>query len=131
MAAGDWLINDEIILPGDLMWADEHWQPRRQSEDLSLSGGVIIQRSRQTAGRPITLETYRGVFVTRAEVLALESLLDDVDKSTFEVKTPEGAVYPCAFRHSDGPPIDAAPLQFRSPQLETDIYDLTVRFMMV
>ncbi|HSH47128.1 MAG TPA: hypothetical protein VK991_00850 [Halomonas sp.] len=65
----NWTI-DTIELPGDLRWADRHWSPTKQAEDLSLAGGVLIQKSTQTAGRPITLETWAGVLVDYTQVVA-------------------------------------------------------------
>jgi len=129
----DWLI-DDVVVPGDLEWIDRsRWSPTKQAEDLSLAGGVIVQRSTQTAGRPLTIETsHRGVFVTYATVLALEALRDDVDNQVFEVTEPDGVTkHTCRFRHSDGQPVDAAPLQFRSPPHPDDIYNLTIRLMIL
>lgn len=124
----DWIIHT-ITLPGDLLWTDEHWSPTKQAEDLSLAGGLLVQRSTQQSGRPITLDTYRGVFVTRAEVLSLEALRDDSVNQKFAVTAPDGKTYQCRFRHGDGPPVDAAPIHFRSPPAPEDIYNLTLRLM--
>lgn len=128
----DWQV-DTLTLPGDMEWTDRtRWSPTKQSEELSLSGGVIIQKSTQTAGRPITIETNRrGVFVTYAQVKALESLRDNPLTGAFTLSDPDGTTQQVRFRHSAGEPVDAAPIHFRSPPADEDIYNLTLRLITV
>lgn len=127
----DWDIGG-VVLPGDLEWTDRAtWHPQKQAEALSLAGGVILQRSVQVAGRPLTLETSQpGVFVTYADVQALENLLAQQDGPLIVIE-PGGTEHTCRWRHSDGAPIDAAPLLFRSPVAPGDIYNLTLRLMII
>lgn len=128
----DWQI-DNITLPGDVEWIDRtRWSPTKESQELSLSGGVIIQRSTQQAGRPITLQTSkRGVLVTLSDVQALEALRDNPSFGPFIVTEPDGSQHQCRFRYSDGEPIDAAPLFYKSPPQGSDPYNLTLRLMIV
>ena len=47
----------DIMLPQDLEWIDEFtWTPVKQNVSTSLSGGLIIQESVQSKGRPLTLQ---------------------------------------------------------------------------
>lgn len=124
----NWTI-DTIELPGDLRWSDRHWSPTKQAEDLSLAGGVLIQNSTQTAGRPITLETWQGVLVDYAQVVALEALRDDIETGVITVTAPDNTEYQCRFRHADGNPVDAAPLWARNWHEAGDPYNLTLRLM--
>lgn len=123
-----WTI-DTIELPADLRWVDRHWSPTKQAEDLSLAGGVLVQKSTQVAGRPITLETWAGVLVDYADVVALEALRDDTDTGAFTVTAPDGATYQCRFRHAQGNPVDAAALFDRDYHAAGDPYNLTLRLM--
>ena len=118
-----------IVLPGDLEWIDESWTEKKQRERISLAGSPIVQRSRQVAGRPITLQTDNDVFVTRQQVLDLIEFHDNPDTGTFSVTHPDGRVFQCRFRHGGGLPVDAANAMFRSPPEATDWYELTLRLM--
>ncbi|MFW5926653.1 MAG: hypothetical protein ACOCSR_01260 [Wenzhouxiangella sp.] len=126
----DWQI-DNITLPGDLRWPDRHWSPTKQAEDLSLGGGVIVQKSDQTAGRPITLETSRNVLVYHEDVVALEQFRDDPATDVFTVTAPDGTEYQCRFRFSQGNPVDASPLFPRNTHETGDPYNLTLRLIVV
>lgn len=120
-----------VTLPGDLEWSDElTWSSRRQSERTSLNGTAIIQRSVQTTGRPVTLTTPQGVWVTRQRILDLIALHQNPATDAITVTHPDGREIVCRFR-ADGndSPVDAAPIQFRSPPIATDPYTLTLRLM--
>ncbi|MFW6341182.1 MAG: hypothetical protein ACOC0Q_09975 [Wenzhouxiangella sp.] len=118
-----------VTLPGDLEWSDElTWSPRRQAETTSLAGSTIIQRSTQVSGRPITLVTPQGVWVTRQQILDLLTYAETVD--AFTVTHPDGREIVARFRYDgNDSPVDAAPIQFRSPPIATDPYTLTLRLM--
>jgi hypothetical protein len=120
-----------VVLPGDLEWSDElTWSPRRQSEEMSLAGTVILQRSTQVSGRPVTLATPQGVWVTRQNVLDLHAFYELPSTDSFIVQHPDGRELVCKFRTSGNEsPIDAAPIQFLSPLVSTDPYTMTLRLM--
>lgn len=119
-----------VTLPGDLEWSDElTWSPRKQAESVSLAGSTLIQRSTQINGRPITLTTPRGVWVTRQQVLDLHDFAADPATGVFMLVHPDGREIPARFRYSDPGPVDATPVQFRSPPIATDPYTLTLRLM--
>lgn len=120
-----------IVLPGDLQWSDElTWSPRKQAETISLGGTTIIQRSTQVTGRPVTITTPLRVWVTRQQVLDLMAFHANPSTDAFIVTHPDGREITCRFRSggSDSP-VDAAPVQFRSPPIATDPYTLTLRLM--
>lgn len=119
-----------VVLPGDLEWVDEFAPARRQAEAVSLSGGMIVQRSRQTSGLPMTLQTPEGVYVTRQQVMDLSAMLDDDAVDTFTVTHPDGREFICRFRHGSGLPVDWANTMFRAPpQAEDAWHTLTLRMM--
>lgn len=128
----DWDVGG-VTLPGDLEWTDElAWAESREAQDLSLSGGVLIQKSKQAGGRPLTLDTDNSVYVTRQQVLDLQALRDNEAVDTFTVNHPDGRTFTCRFRYGDGLPVDAANTLFRSPPQPVDgFHDLTLRLMIV
>lgn len=125
----DWII-DTIVLPGDMEWIDEFTPAMKQAESMSLAGGVIVQRSTQVAGLPITIQTPAGVYVTRQQIADLVALRDDPETDVFTVTHPDAREFQCRFRHGTGLPIDWANEVFRSPPEPEDFWHtLTLRLM--
>jgi len=125
----NWIVGG-VVLPGDLEWTDELTPARKQAEAISLAGGMIVQRSTQAAGLPVTLETPRDVYVTRQDVMDLVALRDDPATDVFEVTHPDGRTFNCRFRHGGGLPVDHSNRWFRSPPQASDgWHTLTVRLM--
>jgi len=73
-----------LTLPQGLRWSDEFsWSPIVQSSDYSLTGALIVQQAEKLAGRPITLVGGKDfVWMTRAEVIALKTLIDARESMT-------------------------------------------------
>lgn len=119
-----------IELPQDLEWQDEFdWTPIRQSQDIALSGTLIVAESAQQTGRPITL--YGGpnaCWVPRSIVVQLYAL----------TQTPEnimtlhyhGTDYSVMWRHQDGP-LNAKPVQRVMNPGNDHKYSITLRLMEV
>lgn len=119
-----------VVLPGDLEWVDEFAPERKQAETTALSGGTIVQLSRQVSGIPITLQTPPDVFVTRQHVADLAALRDDENTDVFTVDNPDGRSFQCRFRHGDGLPVDWDNTFFRAPPRSSDAWHtLTLRLM--
>ncbi|MCO5763766.1 MAG: hypothetical protein NHG36_20070 [Chromatiaceae bacterium] len=70
-----------VALPDGLRWSDEFdWTPLAQSTEYSLTGALIVERATRQAGRPITLIGGKDfVWITRANLIALKTLLDSDD----------------------------------------------------
>lgn len=50
------IIGSTITLPPDLVWQDEFkWTPVATAKAVTLGGSLVIEKSKQLAGRPITL----------------------------------------------------------------------------
>jgi len=128
----DWLIGG-IAVPEDLEWPDERKTQltRRQSETLSLSGGVIVQVSRQTGGLPITIQTPADHPVRRSLCESLQDHADDDATGAFTVTDPSGNDYQCRYRWRDGDPVEWSPLYHQSPPDPDDYCTLTLRLMTV
>jgi hypothetical protein len=127
----NWVVSG-ITLPGDLEWVDEIQGNELRAEDQALNGGLIIQRSRRLAGRPMTLQTPdQRVWVQRADVLSLLALADNPATESFIVTHPDSREFTCRFRYRDGLPVDGAPILFRSPPIPGDPYTLVLRLQIV
>lgn len=126
----DWQVGT-VTLTGDLEWIDRtRYSSTTQTEESSLDGSLIIEKWTRSVGRPITLDTNRpGVWVTYADVVALEALRDNSETDIFTLTEPDGTERQVRFRYSNGEPIDAAPIRFRSIPEPTDAYNLTLRLM--
>jgi hypothetical protein len=59
-----------INLPGDLVWQDEFkWSPVATAVAVTLGGALIVEKSTQLAGRPITLGGIsNAAFLTSAQL---------------------------------------------------------------
>ena len=70
-----------VTLPDGLRWSDEFdWTPLAQRAEYSLTGALIVERATRQAGRPITLIGGKDfVWITRANLIALKTLLDSDD----------------------------------------------------
>ncbi|WP_447940097.1 hypothetical protein [Pseudoxanthomonas mexicana] len=130
-----------ITLPGDLFWSDEFSATLvGQARKYSLTGALIIQESVAQAGRLITLETTQEgdswVAPVRLDTLRLLRELEaDPDEAPFTLVLPEHNTgtrsFNVAFRRGDGAPIEARPIRFASPAIDTDLFAITLRLIQV
>lgn len=64
-----------LSLPSQLEWVDEFdYAPAAQSIKTTLDGSLIVSESQKRAGRPYTLRSNGGVWVTRDFVKQLKAL---------------------------------------------------------
>ena len=70
---------DSVILPDDLLWANEfEWNQAVQSHARTLSGAIEIQTAANLYGRPIRLEGgEHGGWIARATAKAIKALEAD------------------------------------------------------
>lgn len=126
-----------IELPEDLEWVDEltSWAVA-QSEEYSLTGALIIQRSKRLAGRPITLQSGGNFgWATRETIEALKAL-DELAEST--PMTLEMSIYPTGtqtfsvqFRRGESPAIESAQRKHRLPPTPDEYCSLVLRLIEV
>jgi hypothetical protein len=64
-----------LTLPSDLVWKDEaKWTPVATAKSVTLGGSLIVEKSAQAFGRPITLGNQAdGAWLTSNEVDALRA----------------------------------------------------------
>lgn len=71
-----------ITIPDDLEWVDEFtWSPMAQQIEVATAGSLIVEESKQLAGRWITLRSWNeggnyAAVVDHATVLALKALAE-------------------------------------------------------
>lgn len=123
-----------VALPVDLEWVDrDAWSPVSQRVDATLAGALLIEESRQLAGRPITLRSgQQGAdwwgLITRAQLDALQALAYLPREVPMPLVLPDGYTAPVYFRHGDLA-IDARPWKHVWPAEPGDFYALTLRLI--
>lgn len=122
-----------LLLPDDLLWADEHgWTPAVASASYLITGALLIQSATRQAGRPITLVGAADMaWVTRATVEQLRAWAAvPVGSATgrFALTFADGRAFTVAFRHSETA-IEAEPVLGFPARADTDFYRLTLRFL--
>ena len=128
-----------VSLPGDLQWVDEFTSWRvGQNIKTSLTGARIVQESAVQSGRPITLETVREgnqfVGLTLEQLRALQAL-EEVPGATYTLVLPAHnsgtRTFTVAFNREGGEALNASPIRFAAPAVDTDYYAVTLRLMTV
>ena len=99
-----------IVLPDDIQWTDELVSHSvGQVQTPTLTGALIIEESAQAAGRPITLASGNGAWVTRATALALIELAATPrpDGTPMTLTWGDGRTFDCVFDHANGEAVTA------------------------
>ncbi len=120
-----------LVLPDDLLWADEHaWTPAVAAVSYLLTGALLVESAARQKGRPITLVGAADMaWVSRANVNRLYAWAADPGRQ-FELTLTDGRSFNVAFRHHETA-IEAEPVTGFPARREGDFYRLTVRFMEV
>lgn len=122
-----------LLLPDDLLWADEHtWSPAVASTSYLITGALLIQSALRQAGRPITLVGAPDMaWVARATVERLRAwaaIPVGASSGRFSLTFADDRTFAVAFRHGDTP-IEAEPVLGIPARTETDFYRLTLHFL--
>lgn len=137
---------DGIAIPDDLEWVDElTWSPMAQQVEVATTGSLIVEESKQLAGRWITLRTwndgnnYAGVVdYTTAKALKALAEIPRGQGDAIVLSIPEGLVgeemtyrtFNVLFRHTELG-FEARPLKHIVPPVPDDRYHITLRLMAV
>lgn len=116
---------DTLTLPDALLWQDEFsWPPACGSAKRTLMGRVKLHEAAISgeSGRPITLGNAHA-WITRANLLTLRDW-SLVRGKRMLLTLHDGATRPVAFRHHEGPVIEAAPVVEYSDPEAGDRYQL-------
>ena len=116
-----------INLP-EAIWEDEFaYSPVDQNVRYTLGGKPVIETAVRNSGRPITL---RCQWISLADLRQLESLRDQPN-SVMDLVLADGRSFAVAFRHSDNPPLDVAPIVERPVYDDSDHFDVTIKLIQV
>lgn len=122
---------DTVTLPDSLEWIDEYdWSPIGQDKKETLGGGLVIQESAITAGRPITLQSGDDVWVDKLDIDALYALYSVADK-TYTLTLADLRTFTVMFDRSGDNAFVAKPVWRKNVQEDTDKFTLTLRLMEV
>lgn len=128
-----------VVLSADLDWTDEFtaWKVG-QNVRTSLTGAQIVQEAALQSGRPITLESgqdsagYYGA-VTLEQLRALQALEEMAGAAPMTLTMPAHNAgersFAVLWRRTDGAAIEARQIQRSWPQLDSDLYTVTLRLM--
>lgn len=125
--------SEQLNLPDDLIWVDEHnWTPTVSSVSYTITGAMIVQSSSKQAGRYISLAGPADMaWVTRSTVAALSAWASTALSDTagrFQLDLADGRSLNVAFRHDDTP-VEAEPVLGIAARSNDDFYRLTLRFL--
>lgn len=123
----------ELVLPDDLLWADEHaWTPAVASVSYLLNGALLVQSATRQAGRPITLVGPADMaWVTRSVINTLYDWAAaplSADSGRFELTLADLRVFTVAFRHADTC-VEAEPVLGFPARSPSDKYRITLRLI--
>lgn len=119
-----------IDLHPDLKWSDEFaWVEVEQSAERTITGALVVMPGLKVGGRPITLEPEddNSAWMTRAVIQQLRNWAAVPGKQL--QLTMHGSIRTVAFRHQDGPGLEAQPVVHFSEMDNTDFYRATLRLM--
>lgn len=130
-----------ITLPCDMYWSDEFTAWRvGQLQRTSVTGALIVNESALQAGRPITLETtksgnpYVGA-ITLPVLQQLQALEEQPRTVPMTLSMPAHNSgtrnFTVLFNRASGKALEARPLLFASPYLDSDRFAITLRLIQV
>ena len=132
---------DTITLPGDLFWSDEFtaWKVG-QLQRVSVTGARIVNESELQSGRLVTLETtqsgnaYVGAITLPVlmQLQALEAQARTVPMVlTLSQHNSGTRSFNVLFNRAGGKALEARPLLFASPYIDSDYFAITLRLIQV
>lgn len=125
---------DDIPLPDDIQWRDEFAGAGvGQQITPTLTGALVVEESAQPAGRPITLASNGGAWVSRAvlERLAARAATPLAEGQTLTLVWGDGRTFPVVFDRGAGAPIEAHEVMrtAAAAQAPDHAYLITLRLM--
>ena len=120
-----------IELPDDCRWAGEFsFSDVEQAVTRTIGGGIIYQRGKMFAGKPIELTgDDESAWIDRTTILLLENFYNDVNGEynlTFN-----GTIYPVIFDYTDGSPLSTEPVVDCADPTMDMFYTFNLKFLTV
>jgi hypothetical protein len=124
---------DNINLPADMVFdAEFDWSPVRAKVDVTLAGTLVVQRSKQSKGRPLVLRsTDETAWLRRSQLDALVAKRDDLTINSMTLTLADGRSYSVLFDTSDAKCIETTPLQPGKLADSTDYFIASLKFIEV
>lgn len=123
---------DAIVLPDDLVWADEFgWSNVTQDVQTTLTGALVIQEAVQAKGRIITIGGAQDSgWITKS---VLDSLLAKANTpDTIMTLSYHGETFNVMYsRSGNTSPVDAKQIYDLSDRDTTHIYSVVLKFIEV
>lgn len=119
----------DVSMTDNFVWSDEfNYNQTEQSQERTLTGGLIIQSGKKLYGRPITLGPCWLPRSTVDELFALEA-----SSNAMDLELPDGREFKVVFDRLRGAAIDAKPVHdYVNAANETDWqYNVTLRLLTV
>ena len=117
-----------ITIPDNTVWLDRYdWTGVHKAVTRTIGGGLVIQTTDKTGGRPVTLDLG---WVAKSTLDDLAALRDDSETESFTVTLPDATTITCAFAPVEVP-IRAEPLQSYTTHQDPDYFQVVVQLVEV
>jgi len=118
-----------ITLPDAMEWVDEYEHDVvKQDVQKLVGGGIVISENLVTAGRPITLEGGKNVWITKSVIDSIVAMRSAVDV-VITLVLPDLRSFSVMFDKSSK--LDAKPVWRKNIQSNDDVYTLKIKFIEV
>lgn len=117
-----------LDLPNDLVWVNEfEYSPTAQQHKRTLNGALIINENVKINGRTITLDSVGVVWLSRAVVVSIKVLSDELN-GVFDLVY-HGASFKVRFDKTSNSSINAVPVLDCSDPSDAAPYKVTLNFI--
>lgn len=121
-----------IVLPNDLLWADEfEWSAVESTNTYTLTGSLIVEQGVKQAGRPISLRAEPDMaWVTRATVDQLRAAAAIAGRQfQLVLEYPNDTRTFLVIFDTTSNPISAAPVKGFPGHLASDFFRVELKFL--
>ena len=119
------------ITLNDFEWVNQYeWSDIKQQLTRTVGGGIVIEETSVSVGRPIVISSGESVWITKSVLDPLITLIDTIDK-TYTLTLDDASTITVMFDRSSGSPYSAKPVWRKNVQLADDYFTLTLRLIKV
>ena len=119
------------ITLNDFEWVNQYeWSDIKQQLTRTVGGGIVIEETSVSVGRPIVISSGESVWITKSVLDPLIVLIDTIDK-TYTLTLDDASTITVMFDRSSGSPYSAKPVWRKNVQLADDYFTLTLRLIKV
>ena len=119
------------ITLNDFEWVNQYeWSDIKQQLTRTVGGGIVIEETSVSVGRPIVISSGESVWITKSVLDPLITLIDTIDK-TYTLTLDDASTITVMFDRSSGSPYSAKPVWRKNVQDADDYFTLTLRLIKV